>query len=358
MSKDYYSILGVDKTASQEDIKKAYKTLAKKYHPDINKDSGAADKFKEASEAAAVLGDPEKRKQYDQFGSAGPGQNFSGFDFRDFAGADVNFDDIFDSLFSGFGFGGQGRGRRRSQGRDLVAEVSISLEEVAKGSTRELHLQRQTSCEKCDGKGGFNFITCDTCKGQGTVRHTRRTPFGMFASTAACSTCQGTGERPEKQCEDCRGEGRIVTRKPIKVKIPAGIEDGMRLHLPGEGEATGRNGEPGDLYVVVRVKEDGRFVREGSDLRIVLPVSFVTACIGGEVEVETFDGKKKVEIPQGTQPNEELRLEGEGLPELRGRHSGDLIVEVQVEIPKKLSKHQTELLKEFQKGDKKKWNLF
>lgn len=354
MSKDYYSILGVDKNASQEDIKKAYKTLAKKFHPDINKDASASDKFKEINEAAAVLGDPEKRKQYDQFGSAGPGQNFSGFDFRDFAGADVNFEDIFDSLFSGFGFGGK-QGRRRAQGRDLAAEIEVSLEEVAKGAERELHLQRQTSCEKCDGKGGFDFVTCETCKGQGSVRHARRTPFGVFATTAQCGKCHGTGETPEKVCSECEGEGRIVTRKPITVKVPPGIEDGMRLHFQGEGESAGRNGEAGDLYVIVHVAEDGRFVREGSDLRVVLLVSFVTACIGGEVEVETIDGKTKLEIPQGTQPGEEIRLEGEGLPQLRSRHKGDLIVQVQVEIPSKVSKHQVELLKEFESESGKSW---
>src|SRR3989344_214055 len=170
----------------------------------------------------------------------------------------------------------------------------------------------------------------------------------MFATTAACSACHGTGERPEKVCGECEGEGRIVTRKPITVKVPAGIEEGMRLHFPGEGESAGRNGESGDLDVVVHVEEDERFVREGSDLRVVLPVSFVTACVGGEVEVECLDGKKKLEIPQGTQPGEELRLEGEGLPELRGRHKGDLIVEVKVEIPAKVSKKQVELLKEFE----------
>ncbi|HLC33146.1 MAG TPA: DnaJ domain-containing protein, partial [Candidatus Nanoarchaeia archaeon] len=281
MSKDYYAILGVDKNASQDEIKKAYKQLAKKYHPDINKDQGAADKFKEASEAAAVLGDPDKRKQYDQFGSADPGQNFSGFDFRDFAGQDVNFDEIFQNLFSGFGFGGQGRRSRRTQGRDLVAEVVVSLDEVAKGATRELHLQRQTSCEKCEGRGGFDFMTCDTCNGQGSVRHARRTPFGTFATTSTCGACRGTGERPETVCKDCGGEGRVVTRKPISVKIPAGIEEGIRLHFPEEGESAGRNGASGDLYVVVHVEDDERFVREGSDLRVTLPVSFVTAAIGG-----------------------------------------------------------------------------
>ncbi len=350
---DYYKTLGVDKNASTEDIKKAYKKLAKRYHPDLNKDPSAAEKFKEINEAAAVLGDPEKRRQYDQFGTAG-NQQFSGFDFRDFAG-NFNFDDIFDNLFSGFGFQRQ---TRRSQGRDLVAEISVSLEEVANGSERELHLQRMVSCSGCDGKGGTDFMSCSTCHGQGVVRVSRRTPFGIFATTTTCKDCGGLGEKPEKVCEDCDGEGRIVARTPITVKVPAGIHDGMRLHFPGEGEAPARGGDSGDLYVVVHVEEDERFVRDGSDLRTSQQISFVAACLGGEISVETLKGKKTLEIPAGTQNGDEIRLEGEGLPELRSKHKGDLVVEIQVAVPKKVSKKQAELLKEFEKEAKKKWGLF
>jgi len=354
MSKDYYKILGVEKGASQEEIKSAYKKLAKKYHPDINKESGAVEKFKEINEAAAVLGDAEKRQQYDQFGSTGfDGQQFSGFDFRDFAG-NFNFDEIFENLFSGFGFRG---GRRGRPGRDLVAEVDITLEEVAKGATREIEMQRMVQCEECSGKGGSDFVQCSTCQGQGMVRHAKRTPFGMFATTTTCSKCKGTGEVPEKTCSECDGEGRMVSREPVKVKIPAGIHDGMRLRVSGEGEAGAEGAQSGDLYLMVHVLDDKRFVRQENDLVVEKQISFATACIGGEMTVEALDGKKKVDIKPGTQNNSEIRLEGEGLPELRGGQ-GDFVIKLSVEVPKKISKKQKELLEEFEKEGKKKWGLF
>ncbi len=354
MSKDYYKILGVEKGASIEEIKSAYKKLAKKYHPDINKEASAGDKFKEINEAAAVLGDPDKRAQYDQFGTAGfNSQQFSGFDFRDFAG-NMNFEDIFENLFSGFGFRG---GRRGKPGRDLVAEVDVKLEEVAKGTTREIEMQRMIQCEKCDGKGGSDFVQCSTCQGQGMVRHARRTPFGVFATTSACNKCKGTGEIPEKVCKECDGEGRIVSNEPVKVKIPAGIHDGMRLRVGGAGEAGAEGAQAGDLYVMVHVLEDKRFVREENDLIAEQPISFTTACTGGEIIVETLEGKKKIEIKPGTQNNSEKRLEGDGLPDLRGGH-GDFVIKLSVEVPKKISKKQKELLEEFEKEGKKKWGLF
>ncbi len=354
MTKDYYKILGVEKGASQEEIKKAYKRLAKKYHPDINKEQGATEKFKEINEAAAVLGDPEKRQQYDQFGTSDFGQQFSGFDFRDFAGG-VNFDEIFDNLFSGFGFKTRRGGR---PGRDLVAEVDVELKEAAKGTTREIETQRMVQCEECSGKGGTNFAQCSTCQGQGMVRHARRTPFGVFATTTTCNKCKGTGEMPENTCKTCDGEGRLVSREPVKVKIPAGIHDGMKLRVAGEGEAGEQGAPTGDLYVMVHVLEDERFVREENDLVVQHPISFATACIGGELTVETLEGKKKVEIKPGTQNNSEIRLAGEGLPELRSGHTGDFVIKITVEVPKKVSKKQAELLKEFEKEGKKKWGLF
>ncbi len=353
-NKDYYKILGVDKNSSQEDIKKAYKQLAKKYHPDLNKDPNAAEKFKEISEAAAVLGDPEKRQQYDQYGTTDFGQQFSGFDFRDFAGG-FNFDEIFDSLFSGFGFKTRRGGR---PGRDLVAEVDVTLEEVAKGTTKEIELQRMIQCDKCEGKGGKNFSQCSTCQGQGVVRHARRTAFGVFATTSTCNHCKGSGEVAEDICKTCDGEGRIVSREPVKVKIPAGIHDAMRLRVAGEGEAGESGASPGDLYVLIHVPEDKRFIRDENDLIIDQPISFATACLGGEITVETLSGKKKVEIKPGTQNNSEIRLDGEGLSELRGRAMGDFVIRISVDVPKKVSKKQQELLKEFEKEGKKKWGLF
>ncbi|MEM3154399.1 MAG: molecular chaperone DnaJ [Candidatus Woesearchaeota archaeon] len=355
MSKDYYKILGVEKGASQEEIKSAYKKLAKKYHPDINKEAGAAEKFKEINEAAAVLGDPEKRQQYDQFGTAGfNGQQFSGFDFRDFAG-NFNFDEIFDNLFSGFGFR---TGRRGRPGRDLVAEVDVTMEEVAKGTMREIEMQRMVQCDRCEGKGGSDFNTCNTCQGQGMVRHARRTPFGMFATTSTCNKCKGTGEVPEKICSECDGEGRIVSREPVTVKIPPGVEDGMRLRVAGAGEAGAEGAPAGDLYVMVHVLDDKRFVREGTDLVVEKQISFATACIGGETTVETLEGKKKINIKPGTQNNSEIRLEGEGLPDIRSGRHGDFVIKLTIEVPKKISKKQAELLKEFEKEGRKKWGLF
>lgn len=351
MSKDYYKILGVEKNASQDDIKKAYKKLAKKYHPDLNKEADASEKFKEVNEAAAVLGDQEKRQQYDQYGTAG--EQFSGFNYQDFAG-NFNFDDIFENIFSGFGF----RNNRTRPGRDLVTEITVTLDEVAKGTKHEVHARRQVQCDTCHGKGGSNFQTCSTCQGQGAVRHAKRTPFGVFATTSTCNKCKGSGETPEETCSECDGEGRIVSREPITVKIPPGVQDGMRLRVPGEGEAGAQGAPSGDLYVIVHVQEDKRFIRDENDLRIEQPLSFVTACIGGEIEVETLHGKKKIEIKPGTQNNSEIRLDSEGLPDVRTGEKGDLVIKVNVEVPKKITKKQKELLEEFQKEGKKKWGLF
>ncbi len=353
---DYYQTLGVDKNASPEDIKKAYKKLAKQYHPDINKDAGAADKFKEVSEAAATLSDPEKRKQYDTYGKA-DGANFSGFNYKDFQGGG-NFDDIFESIFSGFGFsrpGGRGRGK---QGRDLAAEVSVTLDEVNEGTTRDIPLSRHIRCKTCEGQGGTNFETCSNCQGQGAVRTAKRTPFGVFASTTTCTACGGTGEKASDICKTCDGDGRLVSREPLSVKIPPGIEDNMKLRLAGEGEAGSMDGQDGDFYVIVRVEDDNRFVRDGSDLIIEQSLPFTTAALGGEINVDTLKGKKKLEIPAGTQNNETLKLKGEGLPNLRARGHGDILVKISIDVPKKLSKKQQELLKEFEKEGKKKWGLF
>jgi molecular chaperone DnaJ len=350
MAKDYYKTLGVEKNATQEEVKKAYKRLAKQYHPDLNKSPDASEKFKEINEAAAVLGDPEKRAQYDQFGTADP--NLGGFDFRDFSGG-FDFEEIFDNLFSGFGFKRQGGGRR---GRDLATELTITLEDVARGKTESVAISRQVSCEKCDGRGAQKFTTCDTCKGQGVVRHARRTPFGVFATSSTCNYCYGSGEMGEDPCEECNGQGRIVSKEPIKVKIPPGIHDGMRLRVAGEGEA-GLHGSPaGDLYVTVYVEEDTRFVRDENDLRSMLPISFVTACIGGEETIETLDGKQKIMIKPGTQNNAEIVIKNKGLPDIRSGEMGNLIVTVSIEVPKKINKKQAELLKEFEKEGK--WKLF
>ncbi len=350
---DYYETLGVGRDASQDDIKKAYKKLAKKYHPDLNKEPDAAEKFKQVNEAAAVLGDPEKRRQYDQFGKEGVNQDFGGFDFRDFAqGFGFNFDDIFDNLFSGFGFGRRQHGR---PGRDLIAEVTIDLADVADDSVKELQLQRQTSCRECGGRGGTDISKCSTCNGRGMVQQTRRTPFGMFATTTTCRDCHGVGESPKNVCDECSGEGRVFTREPVSVKIPAGIHDNTRIRLSGEGEA-GDHGMPaGDLYVLVHVKPDKRFERDGNDLIVEQDIDFVTAALGGSIEVETLKGAETVDIEPGTQNNSEIRLKNKGLPQLHSKRHGDFVIRIGIEVPKKLSKKQKELLKEFSEaGGKKK----
>lgn len=347
MSKDYYEILGVSKDASTEEIKKAYKKLAKKYHPDVNKEEGAQDKFKEINEAAAVLGDAQKRQQYDQFGSTA-GEQFGGFDYRDFAG--MNMEDLFEGLFGGFGFGGFGR-RGPQRGRDLVAEVTIDLKEVKHGKTENISLRRLSACSECDGKGGEDFETCPKCNGQGRVQVAKRTPFGVFASTKTCPDCQGQGETPAKVCKACGGAGRVYEKKDIEVKIPAGVHNGTRLRLSGEGEAGEKGAHAGDLYVIIHVKEDRRYRRDGSNLHVELPISFGTACLGGEVDVEVIDEEVTITIPSGTQGGSVLRVKNKGLQEIRGGQ-GDLYVHVDIEVPKKLSRKQKESLKEFY-GEKK-----
>ncbi|MBW3018659.1 molecular chaperone DnaJ [Candidatus Woesearchaeota archaeon] len=350
MSKDYYSVLGVSRDASTEEIKKAYKKLAKQYHPDINKSPDAAEKFKEVNEAAAVLGDPNKRKQYDQFGTAG--EQFQGFDPSDFASF-TGFGDIFENIFQGFGFG-----RKASRGQDLVAQVKITLKEAAEGVTEEINVKKFSVCKSCKGKGGKNFETCPQCNGQGRVRQAKRTPFGVFATTATCRECKGRGEVAKEICEDCDGEGRVMERKKIEVKIPPGVHNGMRLRLAGEGEAGEIGARPGDLYVIVTVEPDKRFERDGSDLHTKVPISFVTACLGGEVEVETINKKVDMKVPSGTQGGTILKIKGKGMPEFNSSSHGDLYVHVEISVPKKLSKKQKELLEEFEGKGKKLFGVF
>ncbi len=351
MAKEYYDALGVSKDASTEEIKKAYKKLAKKYHPDINKDPGAAEKFKEISEAAAVLGDPKKRQHYDQYGSAG--EQFGGFDFRDFSGMD--FDTIFENLFSGFGFGGF-RQQRAARGRDLLYEMAIDLEDAAFGATKTIEIDKLVQCTKCKGEGGKDIKKCTECNGSGVARQTRRTPFGIFQTTTTCPTCKGSGDVVAKPCSSCKGAGRTEEEAHIEIKIPAGVEDGTRLRAAGEGEAGERGTPAGDLYVVTRIKPHKTFTRKGRDLYMEQPISFATACLGGEIEVPTLEGKETLKIPAGTQGGTTFRMKGNGLPSLRGP-TGDQYVHVDIEVPKKLTKQQKELLSEFD-GKKKKKKLF
>lgn len=350
--KDYYKTLGVEKGASKEDIKKAYKKLAKKYHPDLNKDNPEAEKkFKEINEAASVLGDDSKRKQYDQYGSegmkfgGGQGQGFGGFNFSGSSGFD--FDDIFESLFGGGFGGGARRSHRRRRGRDLEYTTTITLKDVAQGVDKTIKVKKRNVCDKCHGEGGFDATTCSTCGGQGRVLQRQRTPFGVFQSEAVCPDCHGSGKKVSKTCDACHGKGWVIGEKEIKISVPAGVEDGAQLRLRGEGEAGEAGSEPGDLYIRINVEKDENFRREGTDIYLEVPISFSQAALGDSIIIPTILSQAKLKIPSGTQPGTLLRMKGEGLPSLRGSSKGNQYVKIQVEVPEKLSKKQKDALKKF-----------
>ena len=362
MAKDYYSILGVEKNATKEEIKKAYKRLAKKHHPDVNKEDGASEKFKEINEAAAVLGDDQKRSQYDQFGDADSfkkASGFGGFDPRDFGSDFTSFDfgDIFDRFFGGGGSPFGGRKRQQSKGADLRYDLEITLEEAAFGTEKELSIPRNEKCPECNGSGAKDekdIVTCPDCNGAGATRRTQRTPFGMFSTTATCRKCQGEGKYFKEECPACDGTGIVHKRRKLKVKIPKGSEEGTNLRITGEGEAGPRGAQQGDLYVVLHMKEHKTFERHGDDIYIKVPIPFTTATLGGEVEVPTLKGDAKLKIPEGTQTNTVFRMKGKGIPYLHGEGTGSELVEVIVDIPTKLTKKQKQLLKDFEKESKKK----
>jgi molecular chaperone DnaJ len=356
MANDYYQTLGVSKDASKEQIKKAYKKLAKKYHPDLNKDAGASDKFKEINEAASVLGDPEKRSRYDQFGTADPqgfGGGAGGFSGFDFSG--MGFDDIFDSFFGG----GGGRRRRGGprRGNDLEYRMDITLEDAAFGTKKTIVIPRLEACGNCKGSGAKNasdVVTCTDCNGQGMRVVQRRTPFGVFQSQTPCRKCSASGKMIKELCEHCDGEGRVRKSRKVEVDIPKGVQSGNRLRLSGEGEAGEKGGRTGDLYVYVVVQDHDLFVRDGNDLYVDVQLPFVTAALGGEITVATLDAEAVIKIPAGTQTSTLFRLREKGMPHLRGSASGDLKVRVHIAVPKKLSKKQKELLSEFDKDYKRK----
>lgn len=351
--KDYYATLGVSKGATKEEIKKAYKKLALQYHPDRapdDKKKECEEKFKEISEAAAVLGDDKKRQQYDQFGSEAfsGGQGFQGYDFSDIfsqfrSGAFGNFDDLFDQIF-----GGEGSGRRRHsrRGSDLGYETEISLEEVAKGTTKTVTLNRLVHCSRCQGKGALKFEQCHHCHGSGYLKRTQRTPFGLFQQSGPCPYCHGHGELPQDSCSTCGGEGVVRQKKEIEIKIPAGVEEGMRLRLAGEGEVGEYGTSAGDLYVIIHVAKHLHFVRDGADIHITVPISFTQAVLGDEIEVPTITGKAVLKIPAGTQSETVFRMRGKGLPEIHGSEPGDQLVKVRITVPEKLTKKQAELIKQ------------
>lgn len=359
---DYYAVLGVEKSASQEEIKKAYRKQALKYHPDKNPDDKEAEKqFKKVSEAYEVLGDEKKRQIYDQYGAdalkggaAGPGAHgFSSMEeaLRTFMGAfggqQGGGESIFDSFF-GFG-GGQGGQEGPSQGASKKATVVITFEEAAKGVEKELAITNLVSCETCHGSGAksaSSIKTCNTCHGYGHVQQSR----GFFSMTSSCPKCHGSGKIITDPCSSCHSAGRIKKKQNVKVSIPAGIDDGMRIKLSGYGDAGERGGPNGDLYVYIQVKPHDFFTREGDDIIIRLPVTFTEAALGAKKEIPTpLSGSCRLSIPEGTQSGKVLRVKGQGLPNVHGQGTGDLLVEILVETPVDLSEQQKQLLEEFQK---------
>lgn len=349
--RDYYEVLGVDKNASADQIKKAYRQMAKKYHPDINKDNpDAEEKFKEVNEAYEVLGDAQKKQAYDQFGHAGvdPNAGFGGGQGGGFGGFDMG--DIFESFFGG-GFGG-GNSRRNGprKGGDIHQSVTLTFTEAAFGTKKEISFLRVEECETCHGSGaknGTEAITCPTCHGTGQVKTTQRTPLGSFVTSRVCDACRGEGKIIKDPCTVCNGQGRVKRRRTMTVDIPAGIDDGQTISLRGEGDRGTRGGPAGDLLITVRIKRHELFTREGYNVLCEVPITFVQATLGCDIEVPTIDGKIRYHIPEGTQTDTVFRLKNKGIPSLRGGIRGDQMVKVVVEIPKNLSQKQKELLIQF-----------
>ncbi|MBI2523216.1 molecular chaperone DnaJ [Candidatus Woesearchaeota archaeon] len=364
MTKEYYKILGVEKTATKEEIKKAYKNLAKKYHPDLNKEAGAAEKFKEINEAAAVLADDEKRKQYDEYGTIAEqfGQGFQGYDSSEsMSGSNFDFDSIFESFFGGGSPFGTRRRKGPRRGADLRYDMEITLEEAATGATKHILIPRMESCSKCHSSGAeseSDIVNCSDCNGSGVKRQTQRTPFGIFSTTSTCGKCRGQGKYIKKECQICDGTGVVKKTRKLEIKIPAGAEEETNLRVAGEGEAGERGAPAGDLYVVIHLKEHGTFERHGDDIYVKVPIPFTIVALGGEIEVPTLDGKAKLKIPAGTQNNTIFRMKGKGIPYLHGSGVGNENVEVVIEVPEKLTKRQKELLQEFEKENKGKKGFF
>lgn len=356
--RDYYEVLDVGKDASGQEIKKAYRRLAKKYHPDVNKGDGAEEKFKEVSEAYEILIDPEKRARYDRFGHAGAESIFGreGFkwsDFTHFSDIEDLFDrdffgrDIFDVFFRGF----REQPRRGPvKGNDLRYDLNISLEDAVNGLNTEINVPRTETCSACNGlgaKSNSDVKTCSICNGSGQEKKERITPFGKFVSVTTCGRCKGEGRIVEKPCPECMGSGKIRRMRKISVKIPRGVDTGSRLRIMGEGDAGLRDGPNGDLYIIVHVLPHEFFQRDGEDIYCEIPITFSQSAIGAEVEAPTLKSKARLKIPAGTQSGTIFRLRGEGMPRLRGSGRGDQYVKVRVVTPKKLSKRQMELLDEF-----------
>ena len=364
--RDYYEVLGIDKGASEDEIKKAYRKIAIKYHPDRNPgNKEAEEKFKEAAEAYDVLHDPQKRQQYDQFGFNGPGAGFGG---SGFGGASMNMDDIFSMFgdifgghagfggFGGFGGGGQ-RQPQQHRGNDLRLKVRLTLSEIATGVTKKFKVKKDVACQHCGGSGaeaGSGMETCQTCHGSGVITHTTQSIFGMMQTQGVCPTCGGEGKVIKNKCHECGGSGVVKGEEVVEIKIPAGVAQGMIVNVPGKGNAGRRNGINGDIQVLIEEEPNDTFVRDGNNLIYNLLLDFPTAALGGEVEIPTISGGKvRMKIESGTQPGKTLRLRGKGLPAVQGygRGNGDLIVNISVYVPKTLSRDEKKALEAMKDSD-------
>jgi len=352
--RDFYEVLGVQKSASADEIKKAYRKLAMKYHPDRNPDNKEAEeKFKEVNEAYEILSNDEKRNLYDQYGHAGVDPNFgAGGGFGGgFGGFDVDLGDIFGSFFGG-GFGGGGRSRRNApqKGESLRANLVLSFEEAAFGCEKEIQINKTEACPDCQGSGaekGTSVETCTHCNGTGTVKTTHRTPLGMMSSTGTCPKCQGKGKIIKTPCKSCNGSGKKRVTRKIKVSVPAGIDEGQTISLRGEGNVGSNGGPNGDLLIGISIRPHPILSRDGANVLCEIPITYAQATLGAEIEVPTIDGKVKYNVPEGTQTGTVFRLRGKGIPILHSKARGDQFVRVNVEIPKNLSNKQKDLLKAF-----------
>lgn len=349
--KDYYEVLGVSKSASQDEIKSAFRKLAKKYHPDVSKEPNAEAKFKEAQEAYAVLSDEEKRHQYDQFGHAafqngGGASGFGGFDFSGF-----DYGDIFDNIFGSFG-GGFSSGRssnRARRGSDSLMRMKLSFEEAVFGCRKDINLDVTEECKECDGKGGFGETTCDKCHGSGTITTEQHTILGSFLSKTTCNKCGGVGKTYDKTCTHCHGNGQVKVNKSIEIKIPSGVDTGTRLKLSGKGSAGSNGGPNGDLYIEFIVAEHKFFVRDENDIYIEAPITITEAVLGCKKEIPTLYGNVTLTIPAGSESGEKHRIKGKGINNESMHRKGDMYIVLKIVTPKKLSKEQKKLLEELNK---------
>lgn len=352
--RDYYDVLGVDKSASEAEIKSAFRKLAKKYHPDLNKEPDAAEKFKEVQEAYDVLGDEQKRKTYDQFGSAafennaggnpyGSYGNYGGFNTSGFGFEDINLDDILSNMF-GSSFGGGRRKNRPQKGDDILYRMNISFKDAVFGTKEDITLDLTEKCETCDGKGGFNPKKCPTCNGTGKIRRSQSSLFGSFLTETTCPDCNGTGEVFERRCSDCKGKGYTVNRKTITITIPEGVDTGSQIRIKGKGQVGINGGENGDIYVEFKVEKDPIFSREAFDIFMTLPINITEAVLGGEKEVPTLDGNIILTIPSCSQTGDKLRIKGRGVP--NGSKRGDLYIVLDVVMPTKIDRNQRRLFEE------------